>query len=75
MKKINQNYLWSFIAMLKIIILTMTLYIFSQKYQGYLLTITGIVGIFWVLEGGFNEWNIYNIQKNFKEIEMKIKTK
>ena len=42
------------------------IYYFSLVYSGWLLTVTGILGILWIMEGILTEWNMNIIKEKLE---------
>ena len=50
-------------SFMKIFVLIFVLYTFSQHYQGYLLTVVGLMGCIWVFEGFFYEYRLNKLEE------------
>jgi len=64
--KIILNPFCILIAFFKMIMTIIFIYYFSLVYSGWLLTVTGILGILWIMEGILTEWNMNIIKEKLE---------
>jgi len=50
-------------AFMRLFTLIFVLYTFSQHYQGYLLSVIGIMGCIWVFESFFYEYRLSKLEE------------
>ena len=50
-------------SFMRLLVLIFVLYTFSQHYQGYLLTVIGLMGCIWAFESFFYEYRLSKLEE------------